>query len=119
MGNIHQDTIPHLEKIRPNCFYFIAITQLISMYGGPKTIYEIFPTEPLGMDKQIYGLRINDVPEIEISTLHWTNSETFTTENIYLDDSEMYTNVRDLIKIDFDNRKLLSSIIDGTATTTS
>ena len=43
---------------------------------------------------------------------HWKNDQTFTTENIFLDDSDRITETKDTIEIDFNNKKLISSIID-------
>tara|TARA_B110000503_G_scaffold130619_1_gene204218 strand:- start:444 stop:965 length:522 start_codon:yes stop_codon:yes gene_type:complete len=119
LGNIHYDSIDHLEGINPNHFWFIVLTESISMYGRPDTVDAVFPVDTIFNNKEIpYSMCYikNNMLTFDIERMHWINDETFTTENIYLDKSDRITETYDTITIDFFNKKIISSIIEGKAT---
>lgn len=115
LADIHADSIPDLDKKFPGHFFFIMLSESISMYGKPTTVDSIYPKEDLINNREIPNLRFYKNSEglwtFDLEMSHWANSETFTSENIFLDDADNITETRDTITLDFINRQIQSSII--------
>ncbi len=115
LADIHPDSIPDLDKKFPGHFFFIMLSESVSMYGRPTTVNAIYPREDLINNTEIPSLRFYKDSEgdwkFDLEMAHWANSETFTSENIYLDDADNINETKDTITLDFNNKKIISSII--------
>jgi hypothetical protein len=115
IGNIHIDSIADLEKKFPNNFTLIVISETLSAYNKPTNTDVIYPFRDVYYTKDIPNFECfidTDKLKFNIERAHWINDYTFTTENTFLDNSDRITETRDVVEVDFDNRKLISSIID-------
>lgn len=115
LADIHPDSIPDLDSKFPDHFFFIMLTENLSLYGKPTNISEIYPKEDLLNNTEIPNLKFykdaDGLWNFDVASAHWANSETFTSENIYLDDADKITETYDILTLDFDNKKIISSII--------
>lgn len=115
LADIHPETIPDLDRKFPGHFFFIMLSEAVSMYGRPTNVDLIYPREDLLNNTEIPNLRFYKDSEglwkFDLDMSHWANTETFTSENIFLDDADNITETRDTITLDFTNRQIQSSII--------
>jgi hypothetical protein len=115
LSNIHVDSIADLEQKFPQHFTLVVIQESMSMYGRPTTNEVIYPVGDVYYTNNIENFTCyidTDKLKFDISMAHWKNDQTFTTENIFLEDSDRITETKDTIEIDFNNKKLISSIIE-------
>ncbi len=115
LTDIHPDSIPDLDRKFPGHFFFIMLSESVSMYGRPTDVGSIYPRTDLVNNNEIPNLRFYQDLEgnwkFDLEMAHWANSETFTSENIYLDDADNINETKDTITLDFNNKKIISSII--------
>jgi hypothetical protein len=121
LGGIHHISIKHLEELQPDGLFVAVIQESFSYYSRPKDSKLIFPkTNDVSKNTEIPGIVIEYNPgvlKIQIKQSHQINEETVTTESIYFSENDKVTDTGDTIVVDFENRKLLSSIVEGVFTT--
>jgi hypothetical protein len=107
--------------LHPNGFFVAIIQESFSYYSRPKDSKLIFPkTNDVSKNTEIPGMIFEYNPgvlKIQIKHPHQRNEETVTTEKIYFTESDIFTDIGDTIEVDFENRKVLSSIVEGVFTT--
>ena len=115
LSHVHPDTIKDLEQKFPGHFTVIVLQEVMTMYTRLTDISQAYPTKDVHYAEEIPNFTCYiDVDKLKfnVEMAHWINDQTFTTENIFLEDTDRITETRDTIEIDFDNKKLISSIID-------
>ena len=114
LNMLHPVTIPDLTSKFPDCFYFIVLSKSMLEWGKTRDINKVFPTNSLENNIEIPNMFIENNDQkltIEIDTQHFTNKETFS--SIDLGRHDMFTAKDQKILCDFENKKFISSIIDG------
>jgi hypothetical protein len=121
LGGIHHASIKHLEELHPDGFFVAVIQESFSYYSRPKDSKLIFPkTNDVSKNTEIPGMVFEYNPgvlKIQIKHPHQRNEETVTTEKVYFTESDIFTDISDTIEVDFENRKIVSSIVEGVFTT--
>jgi len=120
LGGIHHLSLGHLEELNPDGFFVAVIQESFSYYSRPKDSKLIFPKTDIANNSEIPGIIFECGPgnlTIKIKPSHQINEETVTTESIYFSPNDVITDTGDTITVDFENRKLLSSIVEGVFTT--
>lgn len=114
LNMLHPVTIPDLTSKFPDCFYFIVLSKSMLEWGKTRDINKVFPINSLENNIEIPNMFIENNDQkltIEIDTHHFTNKETFS--SIDLGREDMFTAKAQKILCDFENKKFISSIIDG------
>jgi hypothetical protein len=120
LGGIHHISLKHLEELQPGGFFVAVIQESFSYYSRPKDSKLIFPKTSISENSEIPGITFDCGPgflKMKIKPSHQINEETVTTEPIYFGPNDTLTDTGDTITVDFANRKLISSIIEGVFTT--
>lgn len=114
LNMIHKLTLQDLPSKFPNCFYLIVLSKSILEWSKVKTQNKIFPINSLENNNEIPNVFIeytNKKLVFDIETLHYSDKITFTCNDIR--NENLYQSKKEKIIVDFENKNLISSIIDG------
>jgi len=115
LSHVHPDSIADLERKIPGHFTVIILQEAMTMYNRPTGVEHVYPFGDVYYTNDIPNFTCyidTDKLKFDVNMAHWINDETFTTENIFLEESDRITETKDTVLIDFDNKKIISSIID-------
>jgi len=110
---LHGDTITDLMNKVPDSFCLITLHECLTAYGRGRNIHRNFPSEPkFDFNDEVTDFIIETKKDLRfrISKKHVSN-ETFFSFNDYGRDGT-YESVHETLTVDFENKKLISSIID-------
>jgi len=110
---IHPETIIDLNTKIPDSFCLITMHECLTAYGRGRNIHRNFPSEEdFTLNEEITDFRIEtrDRLKFTFSSTHVSNSEFLSFNNYGREDT--YESVHESLTVDFENKKLISSIID-------
>jgi hypothetical protein len=90
------------------------VSEVFISYSRPKTVEKLFPIGDLNENIELRNIHINNDNEgwrFSITGNIMTNSHSFSTENIFLSENDMYQ-IDDNIRLDFVNKKIISKLIE-------
>ena len=114
LANVHVDSVKDLFSKFPESFIVCIISEVYIVYTKPKNAKELFPKESLENNQEIKNFKIDYIDnewKFSVTGNLLTNKTTFSTENIFFNDNDVYQ-TDDTIILDFTNKHIITKLVD-------
>lgn len=114
---IHHETIPDLMRKVPEAFCVIALHECLTAYGRGRHLERNFPTSndfTKNTDIDLFTVTTGKELKFQFEKKHVSDTRSFSFDNLCLEG--MYESVYETVTVDFENKQLISSIIDPVET---